>query len=165
MNTCWAKFPDPPDPSTLNSTDPNSLRRDQLSIECMRTLNEGLLLHHKVRNCTDPIIQFGSKLEVQKEATLPKADKRTEVKIPRIRRLTVPIDFDSASSKKEDVAVSLRPLVIGLWALSVLGFLAVMSVILSGHKGETVKNKANRNKRRASYSVSPDLNGISHFPG
>ncbi|KAF2305996.1 hypothetical protein GH714_009372 [Hevea brasiliensis] len=34
INKCWTKFPDPPDPSTLNWTDEDILERDLLSIEC-----------------------------------------------------------------------------------------------------------------------------------
>lgn len=54
VNRCWAKFPDPPDPSMLNWTDDNLRQKDLLSIECIRTLNEALQLHHKRRNCSDP---------------------------------------------------------------------------------------------------------------
>ncbi|XP_027773008.1 peptidyl serine alpha-galactosyltransferase isoform X2 [Solanum pennellii] len=54
VNKCWAKFPDPPDPSSLDQTDNNSLQRDLLSIECATTLNEALRLHHERRKCPDP---------------------------------------------------------------------------------------------------------------
>ncbi|GLJ43050.1 hypothetical protein SUGI_0893680 [Cryptomeria japonica] len=50
-NVCWRQFPEPPNPSTLMSTDEGSLRRDKLSIECARTLNDALYLHHLRRNC------------------------------------------------------------------------------------------------------------------
>ncbi|CAO2819649.1 unnamed protein product [Amaranthus hypochondriacus] len=56
VNTCWAKFPDPPDPITLVTTDEDAYNRDLLSIECARTLNEALYLHHKRRDCPDPNI-------------------------------------------------------------------------------------------------------------
>ena len=56
VRTCWAKFPDPPDPITLDRTDEDAYNRDLLSIECARTLNEALYLHHKRRNCPDPNI-------------------------------------------------------------------------------------------------------------
>ncbi|XP_004238851.1 peptidyl serine alpha-galactosyltransferase isoform X2 [Solanum lycopersicum] len=54
VNKCWAKFPDPPDPSSLDQTDNNSLQRDLLSVECATTLNEALRLHHERRKCPDP---------------------------------------------------------------------------------------------------------------
>lgn len=54
VNKCWAKFPDPPDPSSLDQTDNNALQRDLLSIECATTLNEALRLHHERRKCPDP---------------------------------------------------------------------------------------------------------------
>lgn len=52
-NVCWKLFPEPPNASTLTSTDDNNLRRDKISIECVRTLNEALRLHHVRRNCPD----------------------------------------------------------------------------------------------------------------
>ncbi|XP_070016417.1 peptidyl serine alpha-galactosyltransferase isoform X1 [Nicotiana sylvestris] len=54
VNQCWAKFPDPPDPSSLDQSDNNSLQRDLLSIECATTLNEALHIHHERRKCPDP---------------------------------------------------------------------------------------------------------------
>lgn len=52
-NECWKVFPEPPDASTLTSTDDNELRKDKISIECVRTLNEALYLHHVRRNCPE----------------------------------------------------------------------------------------------------------------
>ncbi|KAJ1412706.1 peptidyl serine alpha-galactosyltransferase-like [Sesbania bispinosa] len=49
VNRCWAKFPDPPDPSTLDQDNEPNLQRDLLSIECAKTMNEALNLHHKKR--------------------------------------------------------------------------------------------------------------------
>ncbi|QCD87203.1 hypothetical protein DEO72_LG3g1737 [Vigna unguiculata] len=51
VTRCWAKFPEPPDPSTLDHNDEENLQRDFLSIECVKTLNEALRLHHEKMNC------------------------------------------------------------------------------------------------------------------
>ncbi|QHO17588.1 uncharacterized protein DS421_10g313480 [Arachis hypogaea] len=49
VNRCWAKFPDPPDLSTLDRANEDGFQRDLLSIECAKTLNEALTLHHERR--------------------------------------------------------------------------------------------------------------------
>lgn len=41
-NVCWKLFPKPPNISTPKSTDENELKRDTISIECVKTLNEAL---------------------------------------------------------------------------------------------------------------------------
>ncbi|MFS7932418.1 hypothetical protein Hanom_Chr04g00367641 [Helianthus anomalus] len=53
VNRCWAKFPDPSDPSEADQTNVDTLQRDLLSIEREKTLNEALLLHHESRGCGD----------------------------------------------------------------------------------------------------------------
>lgn len=70
VNKCWSKFPDPPDPSMLVRTDENTLQRDLLSIECAKTLNKALLLHHERRNCSDPTSLSTSNQETSGEVTL-----------------------------------------------------------------------------------------------
>ncbi|KAK8335267.1 hypothetical protein V6Z12_A09G042800 [Gossypium hirsutum] len=67
VNKCWATFPDPPDPSTLEQTDENELQRDLLGIECARTLNEALRLHHKRRNCPEPTVLSNPALDTTKD--------------------------------------------------------------------------------------------------
>ncbi|KAL0395745.1 UNVERIFIED_CONTAM: Peptidyl serine alpha-galactosyltransferase [Sesamum calycinum] len=54
VNKCWAKFPDPPDPSTLDRSNEDSVQRDLLSIECVNSLNEALRSHHERKKCPDP---------------------------------------------------------------------------------------------------------------
>ncbi|KAI5056486.1 hypothetical protein GOP47_0028304 [Adiantum capillus-veneris] len=53
-NVCWKFFPDPPSPAFLDVATVDELRRDTISIECMRTLNNALYLHHKRKGCPDP---------------------------------------------------------------------------------------------------------------
>ncbi|MCO5601512.1 hypothetical protein L7F22_055633 [Adiantum nelumboides] len=53
-NVCWKFFPDPPSPASLDVATVDELRRDTISIECIRTLNNALYLHHKRRGCPNP---------------------------------------------------------------------------------------------------------------
>ncbi|KAL8471171.1 hypothetical protein ACS0TY_028749 [Phlomoides rotata] len=53
VDKCWAKFPDPPDPSTLDHSNKDFFQRDSLSIECAKTLNEALDRHYERRKCSD----------------------------------------------------------------------------------------------------------------
>ncbi|XP_068650199.1 peptidyl serine alpha-galactosyltransferase [Aristolochia californica] len=166
VNTCWAKFPAPPDPSTLTSTDENILHRDQLSIECMTTLNDALYLHHKRRNCPDPNRKSNLQQEVENEVTISQRVERSERGLSSIRKLNVPIDAfrESPLLVIHSVVGSLRYWLIGLWAISVLGFLAVISVVLSGHKEEGTRSKIVRSKRRTSYSGHFGTSGSSQIP-
>ncbi|KAG9455426.1 hypothetical protein H6P81_008330 [Aristolochia fimbriata] len=161
VNTCWAKFPEPPDPSSLTSTDDNIIRRDQLSIECMKTLNDALYLHHK-KNCPDPSRKSNLHQEVKNEVTISQEVERSERGLSSIKKLTVPIDglHEPPPLATGTVVGSLRYWVIGLWAFSVLGFLAVISVVLSAHKGEGTR----RSKRRVSYSGHLSTSGNTKIP-
>lgn len=64
--------------------------------------------------------------------------------------------------KGAKVVSTLRIWMIALWAFAVLGFLAIMSVVLSGHKGNVTRSKNYRNKRRSFYSGFSDADGSSH---
>ncbi|KAL5991190.1 hypothetical protein ACLOJK_012096 [Asimina triloba] len=160
VNTCWAKFPDPPDPSTIVSTDVTTARRDQLSIECMKTLNEALYLHHKRRNCSGLSAETNSNEKIKRYIPLPRFSGRTDGSLRTIRKLTLP-DFTPHSSlldKKDEVFSSLKLWMVGLWALSVLGFLAVISLAFSSRKGDALRNRIYRAKRRSSSAIFSDKN-------
>ncbi|XP_051117917.1 peptidyl serine alpha-galactosyltransferase-like isoform X2 [Andrographis paniculata] len=53
---CGQLFPEPPYPRDVDEMerDPNKRRALFLSIECINTINEGLLLHHAARGCPKP---------------------------------------------------------------------------------------------------------------
>ncbi|KAG6549628.1 hypothetical protein Mapa_008606 [Marchantia paleacea] len=53
-SSCWRQFPSPPDIATLKWDTELDERRDRLSIECMKTLNEALYLYHKRKGCRPP---------------------------------------------------------------------------------------------------------------
>ncbi|KAI3408994.1 uncharacterized protein J3R85_019871 [Psidium guajava] len=146
VNKCWAKFPDPPDPSTLDQTDDNLLQRDLLSIECASTLNEALRLHHVRRNCSDP-----SSLE---EAAISRKLGRYD-RSYAAKSNPMPTGVSKESSKGATADANSSTL--GLWAVALwiffgLGFLTVASVVLSGRKAKKMKGKSYRSKRRLSHS-------------
>lgn len=139
VNTCWAEFPGPPDPSTLDHTDQNLLNRDLLSIECARTLNEALHLHHIRRSCPASGVLKGQ--EELKEATVSRKLGRLE------RTFAFRKNPDEYSLEKSS---TWKHWLIAMWIFFGLGLLTVASVIISGRKGKKPKGKGYRNKRRSS---------------
>ncbi|KAM7280724.1 hypothetical protein ACFE04_007858 [Oxalis oulophora] len=145
-NKCWAKFPDPPDPSMLDKTDENTLQRDLLSIECGRKLNEALLLHHKRRKCPNPdsISNSDTINDVAISRKFGRLKERLSDKIKNNTQISSPL------TEKDSLFNTLRVWVIALWIISGCGFLVVMSLLFSSHKGKGVKGKTHRSKRKSS---------------
>ncbi|XP_042498146.1 peptidyl serine alpha-galactosyltransferase isoform X2 [Macadamia integrifolia] len=143
VNKCWAKFPDPPDPALFDSTDENILQRDLLSIECARTLNEALRLHHQRRNCSISTTKTTTKLEATKETMLPRKVGMLVESLNEIGSSRVPLDPNVVDQNFS----SFRIWMVGLWAFSMLVFLAIISLVLSGRRGEGARYKGHRNKR------------------
>lgn len=151
VNRCWAKFPEPPDPSTLDHNDEENLQRHLLSIECMKILNEALHLHHERRNCP-------------KAGSLPKSkeDAKEESVITRkfsnfSGNFDAKSDYKSANDSEELAGVikdgtgipsSFRLWVLFLCAFSVFGFLVIIFVVHSGRKRKGMKMKHHRTRRR-----------------
>lgn len=162
VNKCWAKFPDPPDPSTLNPTDDNMLQQDLLSIECAKTLNEALRLHHEARNCSDPSSLSTSKWDLAKEATISrkfgKLDpsriiRSNSMSVNNSRRAILPdvMDDESGSSSTLEIFV---------WGIFVLVFLAIIWWVFAGCKGKGTRGRRYRHKRRSSNSNVLEMNGL-----
>ncbi|KAK8710271.1 hypothetical protein V6N13_145604 [Hibiscus sabdariffa] len=141
VNNCWSTFPDPPDPSTLEQTDESLLQRDLLSIECARTLNEALRLHHKRRNCPDPNAVSNPKLDTAKDITTSR----------KLGRSSGNDSQESSEPKAKDGLFStLRFWIILLWVFSGLGFMLVMLAVCSRYAGNgSSKGKSIKNRRRA----------------
>lgn len=99
VNKCWSKFPDPPDPSMLDRTDENTLQRDLLSVECAKTLNKALLLHHERRNCSDPTSLSTSNQETSGEVTLSR--KFGKMDTLHVARSDTVLKNDSIESSKD----------------------------------------------------------------
>ncbi|KAK6280450.1 hypothetical protein POUND7_020717 [Theobroma cacao] len=160
VNRCWATFPDPPDPSTVEQTDENLRQRDLLSIECAKTLNEALLLHHKRRNCPDPTALSTPELDTTKDITNSRKFG-TFAGNDDIKSNPVPRNHSQESSLprvRDGLFSTLRFWIILLWVFSGLGFMLVMLVVFSGYKGKgSSKGKSNKNRRR-SYTGFLNMN-------
>lgn len=161
VNSCWAKFPEPPDPSSLSMEDENILQRDLLSIECGRALNRALYLHHKRRNCP-PLNAINNSNQVVEDEGISfrRRHEGNNENLHITRKVPVPFIASNMSSvhPSNNGGRSLRIWMVGIWAFSVLGFLAVISMALSTHKGEG--SRRNRNKK--SYGGVSDAGGNSH---
>lgn len=143
INKCWAKFPDPPNPSAVHQTDNDLRQRDLLSIECGQKLNEALHLHHKRRNCPEPGSESTENISVSR-------------KVGNIETKQAQGSDDSkessGSSESEGRFSTLKLWVIALWLISGVGFLVVMLLVFSTRKVRgTTRGKGYRNKRRTSY--------------
>ena len=161
INKCWEKFPDPPDPSTLDQADEDIRQRDLLSIECAKTLNEALHLHHKRRNCPDPSTISTSNLNSGKDVTMSrKFGSFDEITASRTNQMPKNNSHESSKPAMIDGTFSsFRFWVVALWVFAGLGFLAVMFVVFSGPKRRGTRGKIYRHKRRSSYSGYSDMNG------
>ncbi|PIN07026.1 hypothetical protein CDL12_20419 [Handroanthus impetiginosus] len=179
VNKCWAKFPDPPDPSTLDRSDKDSLRRDLLSIECMNSLNEALHHHHEQMQCPDPNSLSTPTRETldphslspptrktPDPLSLSSPNRETTSEITASRKFEKLEEID-ASNKSQELSppaetnqtfTSMRFWIIGLWIFSIFGFLAVMSMMISRQKGQRKRSKSYKSKRRTSYSGFWDRN-------
>ncbi|KAG2714739.1 hypothetical protein I3843_03G045700 [Carya illinoinensis] len=144
---------DPPDPSTLDHTDEDMLQRDLLSIECIKTLNEALRLHHERRNCPDPSTLSTSKPNAAKEIAMSRKFGSFD-EINAVRSNHLPNNNSDGLSKPaviDRMFSSFRFWLVALWAFAGFGFLAVMFVVFSSRKKRT-RGKNYRHKRRSSYT-------------
>ncbi|XP_004488947.1 peptidyl serine alpha-galactosyltransferase-like isoform X2 [Cicer arietinum] len=141
VNKCWVKFPEPPDPSTLNHDDDKSLQQNLLSIECIKTLNEALHLHHERRGC------HTSKGDTTKESiTSKKFDLKGNHMLANDSE-----EFANAHNDRMGIPSSFRFWVLFLCVFSGLGFLVVIFWVHSGHKRRGMKMKHHRVRRRSLY--------------
>lgn len=162
VNKCWAKFPDPPDPSTLDPTDDNMLQQDLLSIECAKTLNEALRLHHEASNCPDPSSLSISKWDLAKEATISRKFGKLDpsrvirsksMSVNNSRRAILPDVMDDESDSSSTLEIS-------VWGIFVLVFLAIIWWVFAGCKGKGTRGRRYRHKRRSSNSSVLEMNGL-----
>jgi hypothetical protein len=145
VNKCWAKFPEPPDPSTLDHDDEKSLKQNLLSIECIKTLNEALNLHHERRGCNR-----GSSLSTSKDDTTEESviSKKFDIKGNHMLRNDSE-DFANVHNDKMGIPSSFRFWVLFLCVFSGIGFLVVIFWLHSGHKRRGMKMKHHRVRRRS----------------
>ncbi|KAK7373429.1 hypothetical protein VNO80_06836 [Phaseolus coccineus] len=149
VNRCWAKFPEPPDPLTLDNNDEENLQRDLLSIECVKTLNEALRLHHEKMDCRkDGSI---SKLNAREARVISsKLGNFSENLESKENHKSADYSEQMVSVQKDGTGIpsSFRLWVLFLCAFSVFGFLVIVFLVHSGHKRKGMKMKYHRTRRR-----------------
>uniref|UniRef100_A0A7N0ZVT1 Hydroxyproline O-arabinosyltransferase-like domain-containing protein n=1 Tax=Kalanchoe fedtschenkoi TaxID=63787 RepID=A0A7N0ZVT1_KALFE len=155
INECWANFPDPPDASALNASDTNTLQRDLLSIECAKTLNEAIRLHHVRRNCPDPSSISASSKDKEKDAAFSRKFGRLD------ESNTVPTNRSLESQKGDETVGPLSMWVVAMWICCISGFVLVTSLLIIACRSRGARGRRYRSKRRSSYTGFLDLN--SHY--
>ncbi|KAK7385353.1 hypothetical protein VNO78_31069 [Psophocarpus tetragonolobus] len=157
VNRCWAKFPDPPDSSTLDSANEEYLQRDLLSIECAKTLNEALNLHHTRKCSTDN----SSKLQEEESKMISGVSRVNNIDANDdsiSNNILTNQSEESEIVQKGEMPSSFRFWVIFLWAFSGIGFLVVIFVVYSGHRRKGTRAKHSR-RRRGLHSGLMEMNG------
>jgi peptidyl serine alpha-galactosyltransferase len=163
VNTCWAKFPEPPDPATVMKEEPGSRERDLLSIECGRALNKALYLHHKRRSCLRLDTIHSTSKKVDQISAAKKIDRITQESSQSSNRANIG-SMDVASTTTVERAMgTVSPVhrsrrftqsskmgIIAVWALSIVMFLMVISMFFTDRRRSV-------SRYRASRSVKPHV--------
>lgn len=186
VNKCWAMFPNPPDPSTLDHSNEDSLQRDLLSIECVNSLNEALRSHHERKKCPNPNSLSAPTRETphppslstpkQKSPeppSLPSPNREITSEVRASKEFQKNDDFDasrrdlelkneshglSPPAETNQTFTSMRFWIIGLWVFSIFGFVAVMLMMISRRRGLRKRGKTFKAKRRTAHSGFWDRN-------
>ncbi|XP_051227322.1 peptidyl serine alpha-galactosyltransferase [Lolium perenne] len=159
VNKCWAKFPEPPDPSSVTKDDKNARERDLLSIECGRALNKALYLHHKRRNCPRLSTTTGNiSKKIEEVSTTNKLERVTQrSSTTTVGRNSETMDvtaqqaIESATGSRAHrprrLARSSKIWIIAIWAISVLVFLLVISMFFSDRRRSVSRSRASRSQK------------------
>ncbi|KAH6774374.1 peptidyl serine alpha-galactosyltransferase [Perilla frutescens var. frutescens] len=181
VNKCWDQFPDPPDPSTLDRSNKESLQRDLLSIECAKSLNEALHGYYERKKCPDSNSLSTPTREMPRPPSLTTPAQKTldpptlrspdhettgEIttgrKFGKVEKIDVSRDDPEVKDETKELSppaetnqafTSMRVWIIGLWVFSIVGFLGVMYVMISNRRGQRKRGKAYKTKRRSSYAA------------
>ncbi|KAL5057333.1 hypothetical protein RYX36_028937 [Vicia faba] len=140
VNKCWSKFPEPPDPSTLDHDDEKSFQQNLLSIECVKTLSEALHQHHERNGCSRGNALFTSKGDTTDESVISKHMLANDSE-----------ELESVHNDRMGIPSSFRFWVLFLCVFSGLGFLVVIFWVHSGQKRRGMKMKHHRVRRRNLY--------------
>lgn len=168
VNKCWAKFPDPPDPSTLDQANKENLRRDMLSIECGKTLNDALELHHKKKCPSADSILISKRDEKTEESGTSREIGNTDANIDSVTNRVATNQTEELASvqkeelpsvQKDEIPSSFRFWVVFLWAFSGFGFLVVIFIVFSGHRRQGTRMKHHSRRRRSMHSGFMESNG------
>ncbi|KAK3166261.1 hypothetical protein QOZ80_1AG0043470 [Eleusine coracana subsp. coracana] len=157
VNTCWVKFPEPPDPATVMKEDPDARERDLLSIECGRALNKALYLHHKRRNCPrlDTIhiksnkidqISTAKKFERVTHESSQSSNRANIGSMGAVRKKIVERAIATVSPvhRSRRFTRSSRMWIIAVWVLSIIVFLMVISMFFTDRRRSVSRHRASR---------------------
>lgn len=159
-NNCWTHFPNPPDQSTLpKALSPREFDRDRISIECIRTLNEALHLHHVKRGCRMPP-PVAESLESSKEESkntnkMKLLDGSQGQKASRVNSVKMMLKGKSQRLRSIPTVISPKIWMVGLWTLLVSFFLLVVSSLFSRNKAALQRHRKARPGHRYSRSSAP----------
>ncbi|XP_075515192.1 peptidyl serine alpha-galactosyltransferase-like [Primulina tabacum] len=179
VEKCWAKFPDPPDPASLDRAIHDAFQRDLLSIECVNSLNEALHLHHERKKCPDPKLPSTpttperptlstSTRETHERPSLPFPNHDISGEFITTRKIDKKDELDASGDNAElneesqelsrpepsnQTFTSMRFWILGLWAVSIFGFVAVMWLVIASRKGHKKRGKHSKTRRRAAATV------------
>lgn len=149
VNKCWAKFPEPPDASSLDLDDDKILQQNLLSIECVKTLNEALHMHHERKACPKASSLSTSKGDTTEESII--ISRKFDSKGNDDMSVNDSGNLESVGKDRIGIPISFRFWVLFLCAFSGLGFLVVIFLLHSGHKKRGMKMKHNRGRRKSLY--------------
>jgi hypothetical protein len=156
VNTCWAKFPEPPDPATIMEQDLDARERDLLSIECGRALNKALYLHHKRRNCprldtirttSKTTDQVSASNKIERVAQMSRSISRGNIEsMDEGREKTVERTAATVQPlhRSRRLARSSRMWIIAVWALSIVVFLLVISMFFTEQRRNVSRSRVSR---------------------
>ncbi|XP_062206273.1 peptidyl serine alpha-galactosyltransferase-like [Phragmites australis] len=159
VNTCWAKFPDPPDPATIMKEDLDARERDLLSIECGRALNKALYLHHEHRNCPQlgTIDRTSKKVEhlspsnkikrVRQESSRGRnGGNEKDMDVAREKTIGRAVSTVSPVHRSRRLARSSRMWIIVVWVVLIVVFLLVISMFFTDRRNIS-RSRASRNMK------------------
>lgn len=153
VNTCWAKFPEPPDPAMIMKEDVDARERDLLTIECGRALNKALYLHHKRKNCprldtprkTDQVSASNKIKGVTQRSSrgrssgnMKSMDEAREKTVERAAATILPVHRSRRLSR------SSRMWIVAVWAVSIAVFLLVISMFFTDQRRNVSRSRVSR---------------------
>ncbi|PIN17816.1 hypothetical protein CDL12_09520 [Handroanthus impetiginosus] len=162
VKSCWAKFPDPPDPSTLDWSKQDSLQRDLLSLECVNSLNEALHIHYERKKCLEANSLSPPVVEATPDRpflTPPNRETTTSRKFGKLDEVDAFRDDLEVNNESQELSPpevttqrfsSMRVWMISLWAFSIFVFVIAMSMIINSQRRQKKRSKSLKNKSRTS---------------
>ncbi|PWA84579.1 hypothetical protein CTI12_AA156920 [Artemisia annua] len=132
-------------------------KTEEIYIECGRTLNEALRLHHEKRRCGDPNSLASPDLEKVN-------DQFEEIDHVKSNVTTETVQDSSLLEESSQTFLHIRFWMIFLWVSLVVGFGIVMMLILKGRKGQKKRGKGFKTRRRSSHKGFWEVNELHRTP-